>query len=51
MVIVLLRIATALAVILIPVLYVTVEKLTGGKTSAPPAAPPEPAASHHGAEA
>jgi HAE1 family hydrophobic/amphiphilic exporter-1 len=44
-------IATFLAVLLIPVLYVMVEKLTGGKTSPPP--PPEPAApvAHHGAEA
>ncbi len=43
-------IATMLAVVLIPVLYVTVEKLTGGKKSPPPAEPPAPAA-HHGAEA
>ncbi|BCS34951.1 multidrug efflux RND transporter permease subunit [Luteitalea sp. TBR-22] len=43
-------IATFLAVLLIPVLYVTVEKLTGGKSTPPPAAPPA-AASHHGADA
>jgi len=42
-------IATFLAVLLIPVLYVMVEKLTGGKSSPAPPAEPAPAA-HHGVE-
>jgi HAE1 family hydrophobic/amphiphilic exporter-1 len=47
-------IATFLAVLLIPVLYVTVEKLTGARASTLPAVPPPeppPAAAHHGAGA
>jgi len=43
-------IATFLAVLLIPVLYVTVEKLTGGKTSPVPPAEPAAPAAHHGVE-
>ena len=45
-------IATFLAVLLIPVLFVTVEKIIGGKHVAPPAADPAvQAATHHGAGA
>jgi len=43
-------IATFLAVLLIPVLYVTVEKITGGSGAhVPPPAEPPAAAAHHGA--
>ena len=45
-------IATFLAVLLVPVLYVTVEKLTGRKhVPAPADAPGTPVVPHHGAEA
>ena len=47
-------IATFLAVLLIPVLYVTVERLTGARAGTLPAVPPPeppPAAAHHGAGA
>ena len=45
-------IATFLAVLLVPVLYVTVEKITGRKhVPAPADAPATPAVPHHGAEA
>jgi len=45
-------IATFLAVLLVPVLYVTVEKITGRKhVPAPADVPATPAVPHHGAEA
>ena len=44
-------IATFLAVLLIPVLYVTVEKLTGGKASAGARRRLPAPVAHHGAEA
>jgi HAE1 family hydrophobic/amphiphilic exporter-1 len=44
-------IATFLAVLLVPVLFVTVEKIIGGKHAAPPEGGAVPAATHHGAGA
>ena len=44
-------IATFLGVLLIPVLYVTVEKLIGRRHAPVPAAAPAPVVPHHGAEA
>jgi multidrug efflux pump subunit AcrB len=44
-------IATFLAVLLVPVLFVTVEKVIGGKHTAPSGEPAVPAATHHGAGA
>ncbi len=44
-------IATFLAVLLVPVLYVTVEKIVGGKHAAPSEGGTVPAATHHGAGA
>src|SRR5204862_5723454 len=42
-------IATFLAVLLIPVLFVTVEKVIGGSKHSPPPPTPSAEASHHGA--
>ena len=44
-------IATFLAVLLVPVLFVTVEKIIGGKHAAPSEGGAVPAATHHGAGA
>ena len=44
-------IATFLAVLLVPVLFVTVEKIIGGKHTAPSDDRAVPAATHHGAGA